>query len=215
MGTSQFLSPKLAFSSMEPQKTHIYSNRQVKESNIIILDWDDTLMCTSFLLAKNKNFNEAEKEEVKKLGVKVKELLSLCKTFGHVLVITNSTRAWVFSTAEKYLKIEGEFFRDIYVFSTREKFAGRYPIHLWKSKAYCEIDQQIKKSKSVLCIGDNVNDVEEGKKLKKKFPSLSVATVKFMSTPQSPATIINEIDQLINNVDKLICSNYNMYFEKN
>ena len=88
-------------------------------------------------------------------------------------------------------------------------------MHLWKSKAYCEIDQQIKKSKSVLCIGDNVNDVEEGKKLKKKFPSLSVATVKFMSNPQNPADLINEIDQVINSIDKLICSNYNMYFEQN
>ena len=215
MGTSQFLTAKIAFGSMESPKNQVYSNRQVKEPNTFILDWDDTLMCTSFLLGKNKKLNGIEKEEVKKLGVKVKELLSLCKKLGHVLVITNSTKAWVFSTAEKYLNIPNEFFRDIYVFSTREKFSNRYPMHLWKSKAYCEIDQQIQKSKSVLCIGDNVNDVEEGKKLKKKFPSLSVATVKFMSNPQNPADLINEIDQVINNIDKLICSNYNMYFEQN
>ena len=54
MGTSQFLTAKIAFGSMESPKNQVYSNRQVKEPNTFILDWDDTLMCTSFLLGKNK-----------------------------------------------------------------------------------------------------------------------------------------------------------------
>lgn len=85
---------------------------------------------------------------------------------------------------------------------------------LWKSKAYVEIEHQIKQSKRIICIGDSENDIEEGKKLKKKFPSINVATVKFINKPSHPSELINEIKIVIKHFDTLLNSNYNMFIEK-
>ena len=85
---------------------------------------------------------------------------------------------------------------------------------LWKNKAYLEIEHQIKQSKSIICIGDSENDIEEGKTLKKKFPSLNVATVKFINKPSDSSDLISEIHVVIKNFDTLLNSNYNMYIEQ-
>ena len=183
-------------------------------NSLIILDWDDTLMSTTYLLGKNKILNEDDIKEYKLLGEEVKKLLSLCKSTGTIIILTNSTKAWVFSTAKKYLFIEDSVFDDVLIFSTRERFCDRFPMTLWKSKAYVEIEHQINQSKSIICIGDSENDIEEGKKLKKKFPSLNVATVKFINKPSHPSELISEIKVVIKHFDTLLNSNYNMYIEQ-
>ena len=213
MGNTQFLTAKLAFSSYQ-ERSYSFSNRPPIKSSTIVLDWDDTLMSTTYLLGKNKILNEDDIKEYKLLGEEVKKLLSLCKSTGTIIILTNSTKAWVFSTAKKYLFIEDSVFDDVLIFSTRERFCDRFPMTLWKSKAYVEIEHQINQSKSIICIGDSENDIEEGKKLKKKFPSLNVATVKFINKPSHPSELISEIKVVIKHFDTLLNSNYNMYIEQ-
>ena len=210
MGSTQFLTAKLAFSSYQ-ERSYSFSNRTPNKASTIILDWDDTLMSTTYLLGKNKILNEEDIKVYKLLGEEVKKFITLCKSISKIIILTNSTRAWVFSTAKKYLFIEDSIFDDILIFSTRERFCNRFPMTLWKSKAYVEIEHQIKQSKSIICIGDSENDIEEGKKLKKKFPSLNVATVKFINKPSHPSELISEIKIVIKHFDTLLNSNYNMF----
>ena len=46
MGTTQFLTAKLAFSSYQ-ERSYSFSNRPPIKSSTIVLDWDDTLMSTT------------------------------------------------------------------------------------------------------------------------------------------------------------------------
>ena len=215
MGSSQFLTAKLAFASDDDYSySNVYSNRN-QSKNMVILDWDDTLMCTSFLLSRNKHLSSEEESLVFQLGKKVERFLSFLKSIGQVIIITNSTRAWVKKTAENYLGISLLIFKDVFLYSTRERFKDQIPIELWKREAYKEIESKIKRCKCVICIGDSMNDIEEAKKIKQSFPEIKVATVKFMEKPNDPHDMINEIDSVMKNFQNLFNTDYNMYFETN
>ena len=118
-------------------------------------------------------------------------------------------------TAENYLGISLLIFKDVFLYSTRERFKDQIPIELWKREAYKEIESKIKRCKCVICIGDSMNDIEEGKKIKQSFPEIKVATVKFMEKPNDPHDMINEIDSVMKNFQNLFNTDYNMYFETN
>lgn len=213
MGQTNFLTAKVAFTE-QTKKRNFYSKRKPTKDSTIFLDWDDTLMCTYFLLQKEKKLTEEELNLVHSLGEAVSDLISLCKKNGNVYILTNSSRAWVLSTAKNYLQINSEILEGIYIFSGRDKYSKNYPISQWKTIAYTELSHVLEYSKRILCIGDSITDVEEGKKIKSLYKDVSVATVKFLSHPNNPVKIINEIRLVIKNFDKLLNSNYNMYFEQ-
>ena len=43
-------------------------HKKSKKETIFILDWDDTLMCTSFISLKNQNLSREEKNTLLQLG---------------------------------------------------------------------------------------------------------------------------------------------------
>ena len=74
---------------------------EIKTHNsLIIFDWDDTLLCTTFLTPKGYFYedivlNEKEKEKVQKLEISVYNLLKICIEKGDVYIITNAGLGWV------------------------------------------------------------------------------------------------------------------------
>ena len=66
-------------------------------NSLIILDWDDTLLCTSFLAARNGldftteiKLNRRDKEKISTLEDSVLKLLTLCVEKGDTYIITNA-----------------------------------------------------------------------------------------------------------------------------
>ena len=51
-------------------------HKKSKKETIFILDWDDTLMCTSFISLKNQNLSREEKNTLLQLGKIVSSFLS-------------------------------------------------------------------------------------------------------------------------------------------
>ena len=80
---------------------------QKSHNSLIIFDWDDTLLPTSFL-TKNGIYNEnlilsnSDQEKIKKLENTVFGILSKALDRGDVFIITNAGPGWVEYSAEKY-----------------------------------------------------------------------------------------------------------------
>ena len=62
-----------------------------KKETIFILDWDDTLMCTSFLTTKIQPLSEEEQNLILNLGNIVSAFLSKCLEYGKIIILTNSS----------------------------------------------------------------------------------------------------------------------------
>jgi len=79
-----------------------------KESTIIFVDWDDTLLCSSYLSGAGYRLDsELESSspidrELKELEASVIGLLRLAMSFGEVHVVTNAETGWVQLSAKKF-----------------------------------------------------------------------------------------------------------------
>jgi hypothetical protein len=216
MGTN-FITAKIAFDEPSSKiKSFSQSNNISKKTNnnIIILDWDDTLFSTSYFLLKNKKLTIEEQQLFFKLGECVSKFINLSKSFGKVFIITNSTKKWLYKTAYNYLKINENLLDEVNVISARENFNEEIvPKHMWKSLIFKQLYKYFELSDSIVCISDSINDINEGKKLKTIFKNNNISTIKFINKP-SPIQNIKEINLIIENLGKIINSNYNMILEE-
>lgn len=216
MGTN-FITAKIAFDEPSSKiKSFSQSNNISKKTNnnIIILDWDDTLFSTSYFLLKNKKLTIEEQQLFFKLGECVSKFINLSKSFGKIFIITNSTKKWLYKTAYNYLKINENLLDEVNVISARENFNEEIvPKHMWKSLIFKQLYKYFELSDSIVCISDSINDINEGKKLKTIFKDNNISTIKFINKP-SPIQNIKEINLIIENLGKIINSNYNMILEE-
>ena len=216
MGTN-FITAKIAFDEPSSKiKSFSHSNNLSKKTNnnIIILDWDDTLFSTSYFLLKNKKLTIEEQQLFFKLGECVSKFINLSKSFGKIFIITNSTKKWLYKTAYNYLKINENLLNEVNVISARENFNEEIvPKHMWKSLIFKQLYKYFELSDSIVCISDSINDINEGKKLKTIFKNNNISTIKFINKP-SPIQNIKEINLIIENLGKIINSNYNMILEE-
>ena len=90
---------KLIFSNILTYK------KEPKITNIFIYDWDDTLMCTSFVapagILNLDDLKPADKTNMKNLDQLVSTLLTKSMEHGNVFIITNAAYGWVEYSAKK------------------------------------------------------------------------------------------------------------------
>ena len=68
----------------------IWKPKEIIHKNLFFFDWDDTLMCTSFILPSGvllDKFTEKDKESLRKLDLTVKSILTKTTELGDVYLI--------------------------------------------------------------------------------------------------------------------------------
>jgi hypothetical protein len=86
---------KMGIMKTEPTKKYQHRTCLCKLV-VFILDWDDTLLCTSFLSALSfSDIPHETKEMIKKLDDSVVKLINQAVSRGVMYIITNATKGWV------------------------------------------------------------------------------------------------------------------------
>jgi hypothetical protein len=186
-----------------------------KKETIFLFDWDDTLMCTTFVLSKVQPLSEEEIKITTNLGEKVTIFLEKCSKCGKIIIMTNSSKEWLKKTSEQYLKIKESFFSNIKIISTRDLFLKNdIKKEKWKEMALNEL---LKKSgdniENLICASDSEEDINLFKNISKLREEINVSTIKFKSKP-SPQIMIREIDYLKNTIFDTIGKNKHYYLIK-
>lgn len=90
---------------MKTEPTKKYQHRTcLCKFVVFILDWDDTLLCTSFLSALSfSDISHETKEMIKKLDDIVVKLINQAVSRGVMYIITNATKGWVQHSSKLYL----------------------------------------------------------------------------------------------------------------
>ena len=165
---------------------------QKSHNSLIIFDWDDTLLPTSFL-TKNGIYNEnlilsnLDQEKIKKLEDIVFELLSKALDRGDVFIITNAGPGWVEYSAEKYYPKITSLLKKIYIISAKGEFESKFPnnARLWKIHAFLEIKKELEDIvTNIICLGDSLIEMDAGKILAEKFSEAFIKTIKFREFPK-------------------------------
>ena len=195
--------------------TKILTPKASKKETVFVLDWDDTLMCTSFIFSRTQGLTNEEKNIINNLGKIVNIFLEECIKYGKIIIMTNSTEKWMKKTAENYLKIKKNLIEQIKIISTRDKFEKkRIESKQWKQITLEEILLKYgDKIENLICGSDSERDIDVFKNISKKYKDINISTIKFKAKP-SPLIMIKEIEYLNKKLNEIIGTNKNYYLIK-
>ena len=163
-------------------------------NNLFFFDWDDTLLCTSYLQPKgaliDNDINQKDIETIVNLDILVSKLLLKAKNIGNIFIITNGAPGWVELSSTKYYPKTSKILQKIKVISARGLCEKKYPgdIRQWKKIAFeyaLETLEDINKNivTNILCMGDSNMEMEAAYYLKECFPNAYLKTIKFKECP--------------------------------
>ena len=188
------------------------SMKPKQHNSIIIFDWDDTLLPTSFL-TPGGIFNEeiqltdSDVEKLKKIEECVFLLLTESIEKGNVYIITNAGKGWVEFSANKFYPSILGLLKKIEIISARGEYEKIFPgnSRQWKIEAFLNLLKyvNIKLVTNIICIGDSLFEMEAGRILASKFKEAFIKTIKFREAPK--------LDELIKQL-KLVCHQFNSIY---
>ena len=169
-------------------------NMKPKQHNsIIIFDWDDTLLPTSFLTPGGV-FNEDIKlqqgdiEKFVKLEQSTLQLLTEAVEKGNVYIITNAGKGWVEYSANRFYPSIMPILEKIKIISARGEYEKIFPgnSRQWKIEAFLNIQKSVnmKLVTNIICIGDSLFEMEAGRILASRFTEAFIKTIKFREAPK-------------------------------
>lgn len=168
---------------------------QLKSGTVIFLDWDDTLLCSSYLsgegirLDTEIGHNDDLLRALEDFETHVIAVLELALTFGDVKIVTNAENGWVELSAKKFLPNVVPLLEKICVISARSTFEKQFPDSplQWKLNVFQQQLESIgvenlPKIKSVLSFGDSYVEREAILKVT-KFLDCKTKSIKFAERP--------------------------------
>ena len=167
------------------------SNRQ-SHNALIIFDWDDTLMCTSYLtpngyLDETVALSQRTRVKITALERCVQNLLSISLDKGDVYIVTNAEEGWVEYSTERFFPTVLPLLKRIKVISARAMCESAFPndVAKWKVEAFKSIVNKFDNDKitNIICVGDSFNELNAGKKVAKTFKNVCIKTIKFKQNP--------------------------------
>jgi hypothetical protein len=132
-----------------------------RDNTIIIIDWDDTLYPTSWIMNNNIDLTDPKSRyrhvgHFKELDKHLESTLKHMKKLGDVIIITNAMPEWVELSLSVLPKTK-ECMSSIDIISARKRYQNQVSMSMWKELTFLEeIDKRVKKQKykNILSLGD-------------------------------------------------------------
>jgi hypothetical protein len=182
-----------------------------KEQTQIILDWDDTLLHTTWLKGNGYDpwtqspLTETVAKECKNLAKIAIRLLKRAKKHGRVMIITAAIDGWVEASAAKFMPAILPHLMGVPIISARKYAptpASRCAV-LWKRRAFH--DQLLcAPPRNVLSIGDGIPE-QEAMRAVRRAPHLTLRTkiVKLLDNP-CPNTLTEQLRKVLFFISQLV-----------
>jgi len=181
-------------SSSYSSSDKLKSGASDKES-IIIFDWDDTLLASSFLSSKGYRL-DTDKSKIVDVEAGLRDLeqsiiavLTLALQYGEVHIVTNAETGWVQLSAAKFIPAVVPLLHRVSILSARSTYEARYPDAPLKWKYYAFQDKlapsfaEPKRSKNIISFGDSHVEREAVRAVTRGFPNTRCKSVKFAERP--------------------------------
>jgi hypothetical protein len=189
------------------------NNKPKSHNSIIIFDWDDTLLPTTFLTSgktydENMILTDSEQKKIERLEKSALSLLNIAISKGDVYIITNAGLGWVEFSSKKYYPKIYEILPKIKIISARCDWEYAFPNDMkkWKIHAFLSLQKELdtKLVTNIICLGDSLFEIEAGRILANCFTEAFVKTVKFKEGPKLEE--LNKQLILVKNQFTSICS---------
>jgi hypothetical protein len=194
------------------------NNKAKNHNSIIIFDWDDTLLCTTFL-TPNGIFYDTLKIENKDLE-KITKLESLTYNIlnssiekGDTFIITNAAPGWVEYSAKRFYPKVFPLLNKINIISARGEYEKKHPgdSRQWKILTFLKMVKIIdtKLVTNLICLGDSLIEMEAAHILASKISQVYIKTVKFRENP-TPEELFKQLKLILDQFDHIFSAIKNL-----
>jgi len=171
------------------------SSRKRPGDSVIFFDWDDTLLCTTYLNLRDAEDSKAPAPDVARhlqaIQHSARRLLEEAQRLGHVFIVTNSVEGWVEHSASQWMPELVPLLNKASIVALRGGKSGpRYAgeVNTWKVQAFRDEVLRLRQSGTdvgeIVALGDSDLEIEAarnvGESLQKKA---LVKTVKLKPMP--------------------------------
>ncbi|CAE8583387.1 unnamed protein product [Polarella glacialis] len=195
---------KLSYSQVWVPK----AQRPPKHQTVIIFDWDDTLLCTSYLnMRQDQNLSPATERHLREIEQAGKKLLELAQTLGRTFIITNAMNGWVEYSSAKWVPDLLPVLQKLKVISARTRFEPQFPgeVSQWKIQAFLEVQRQLDSQiiTNLLSLGDSNFEMDAVHVMGKEFSQALIKTIKFRENP-SPEELLKQLELVTQKFEKIV-----------
>lgn len=174
----------------------VASKANLDKDTLIAFDWDDTLLCSSFLSSKGLRL-DSDPAKVRELESQLTELshsiiavLNLALQYGPVTVVTNAETGWVQLSCQKFIPLVMPMLNKLTIISARSTYEPMFPGSPLKWKYYCFQERitalappNSKREKNVLSFGDSHVEREAVRACTRGMANTRTKSVKFAERP--------------------------------
>ena len=188
-------------------------------NNLFFFDWDDTLLCTSYLVPtgalSEMEVNKKDKPIISSLDSLASKLLSKTLKLGYVFIVTNGAPGWVELSSTKFYPETAKVLKNVKIISARGLCEKNLPgdIRQWKTKAfkYALDTIQIKKNipTNIIFFGDSIIEMESSYNVKECFSNAYLKTIKFKENP-SHTELEKELKIISSQLDSILTNFKNL-----
>jgi hypothetical protein len=168
-------------------------SKEKDHNTMIIFDWDDTLLCTSFLTPNGVFDDEMELSEkdilkIAKLEFSALRILTAATEKGDTFIITNAAPGWVEYSSKRFYPSVYKILNKVKIISARGDYEKHYPgdSRMWKIQAFSQMQKNFDNNlvTNIICLGDSFIEMEAGHVLASKFTQAFIKTIKFRESPK-------------------------------
>lgn len=168
------------------------TKKEKDHNSLIVFDWDDTLLCTSFLTPNGLFIEEMELEKIEKEKMQILDnlvfkILNLAVENADTFIITNAEPGWVEYSAKRFYPIVYSILKNVKILSARGEFEKKHPNNSrqWKIQSFLKMAIEFDKNliTNFICLGDSLIEMEAAHIFVSKFTKAFIKTVKFKESP--------------------------------
>lgn len=211
----------------------MYNNRNIMNNDInkyktlTILDWDDTLFPTSWIVKNDINLTNKNTQHqyivfFSQLDTILYKILIKLLKYGKVFIVTNAVIKWVIISSTILPNTQKLISNNITIISAREMFQNKYPdkMHLWKKLTFKQlIDNNFSEYQyqNIISIGDAEHEFNATVDLYDKNSVIKhklLKTIRFKKDP-SFESLIDQLEVLEKNLHNILVNikHYDLKFE--
>lgn len=174
----------------------------------IIFDWDDTLLCTSFLAeVGDEPLTPSLERQVCAIQDVALELLRASACKGRTIIVTNASVGWVEHCVATWMPQLAPQLGEIEVIYARDRYEALFPDQPseWKARTFLDMARTLdaRARANVVSLGDSEYELDAARLLGEEFARCSVKTVKFKAEP-SPEDLVLQLKLVLSSLDRLV-----------
>eukprot|EP00439_Symbiodinium_sp_Y106_P050163 s1328_g6.t1 len=167
------------------------------EDTVLIFDWDDTMLPSSWLSEQSLSLDEAshisseQEAQLAVLAQTAAKTLRVAKRFGKVVLVTNAECGWIELSCQKFMPSLYPHLEDVTLFSARSTYEnqGMAAPFQWKYLAFeteiCNYYESLTSDrlKNVISFGDSFHEREAVIRVTERLKNCCTKTLKFTDRP--------------------------------